>query len=120
MTPLLSKEEIDAMDSVNESDNDLIYTEMLENIRNVSQSHPNFNQREARYKIRDRINQRQSDCKRVLKATQNIGKGLHKVFKTVVKCISQEFPPLGESGSEVSQFVPESRNFAEVKNFQMK
>ena len=28
-------------------------------------------------------------------------KGLHKVFKTVVKYISQYFPPLGEYGSEV-------------------
>ena len=41
-------------------------------------------------------------------------KGLHKVFNTVVKDISQDFPPLGESGSEVSHFIPEPRNFAEV------
>ena len=41
-------------------------------------------------------------------------KGLHKVFKNVVKEISQEFPPLGESGSEVSHSIPEPRNFAEV------
>ena len=44
-------------------------------------------------------------------------KGLHKVFKTVVNEISQEFPPLGESGSEVSHFIPEPRNFAEVTKF---
>ena len=43
------------------------------------------------------------------------GKGLHKVFKTAVKDISQEFPPLGESGSEVSHFIQEPRNFAEVR-----
>ena len=43
-----------------------------------------------------------------------MGKGLHKVFKTVVKEISQELTPLGESGSEVSHFIPEPRNFAEV------
>ena len=43
-----------------------------------------------------------------------MGKFLHKVFKTVVKDISQELPPLGESGSEVSYFIPEPRNFAEV------
>ena len=43
-----------------------------------------------------------------------MGKGLHKVFKTVVKAISQDLPPLGESGSEVSYFIPEPRNFAEV------
>ena len=43
-----------------------------------------------------------------------MGKGLHKVFKTVVKEISQDFPPLGESGSEVSHFITEPGNFAEV------
>ena len=43
-----------------------------------------------------------------------MGKGVHKVFKTVVKEISQELPPLGESGSEVSHFIPEPRNFSEV------
>ena len=36
------------------------------------------------------------------------------MFKTVVKEISQELPPLGESVSEVSHFIPEPRNFAEV------
>ena len=44
-----------------------------------------------------------------------MGKSLYKVFKTVVKEISQDLPPLGESGSEVSHFIPEPRNFAEVK-----
>ena len=43
-----------------------------------------------------------------------MGKVLHKVFKTVVKEISQYFPPKGESGSEVSHFIPEPRKFAEV------
>ena len=47
------------MDSANKSYHDLISTDMLENILNVSQSHPNFNQREARYKIRDIIKKRQ-------------------------------------------------------------
>ena len=46
-----------------------------------------------------------------------MGKGLHKVFKTVVKDISQDLPPLGESGSEVSYFIPEPRNFDEVTKF---
>ena len=53
----------------------------------------------------------------MLKATQNIGKVLHKVFKTVVKDILQDLSPLGESGSKVSYFVPEPRNFAEVTKF---
>ena len=44
-----------------------------------------------------------------------MGKGLHKVFSTIVKDIWQELPPLGESGLEVSNFIPKPRNFAEVK-----
>ena len=48
-----------------------------------------------------------------------MGKGLHKVFSMVVKEISQELKALGESGSEVSHFIPEPRKFAEVKNCQI-
>ena len=59
MPPLLSKEKIDAMDSGDELDHDLISTEMLEDICDGSQSHPNINQREALYKIRDCIRRRQ-------------------------------------------------------------
>ena len=43
-----------------------------------------------------------------------VGKGLHKVFSTVVKDILQELTHLGESGSEVPHFIPEPKNFAEV------
>ena len=43
-----------------------------------------------------------------------MGKGIHKVFSTVVKEVSQELTALGESGSEVSHFIPEPRNFSEV------
>ena len=46
---------------------------------------------------------------------QSMVKVLHKVFSTVVKEISQELTPLGESGSLVSHFIPEPRNFTEVK-----
>ena len=44
-----------------------------------------------------------------------MGKGLHKVFSTVVKEILQELTALRESGSEVYHFIPEPINFAEVK-----
>ena len=47
-----------------------------------------------------------------------MGKGLHKLFITIVKDISQELTNFGETGSEVSHFIPEPRNFAEVKKFQ--
>ena len=57
MTPLLSKEEMDAMNSGNESYDDTMSTEMLEDISDGSQSHPNVNQIEARYQILDRVKQ---------------------------------------------------------------
>ena len=44
-----------------------------------------------------------------------MGKCLHKVFSPIVKEILQELTNLGESGSEVSHFITEPRNFAEVK-----
>ena len=43
-----------------------------------------------------------------------MGKGLHKVFSTIVSEISQELTNFGETGSEVSHFIPEPRNFEEV------
>ena len=82
------------IDSGDESDHNLISTEMLEDIRDGSQTHPNVNMREARYKIRDCIKQRQSEWKGALKSTRKMGKGLHKVFKTVVKEIPQKLTPL--------------------------
>ena len=75
------------------------------------------NKRDTRHKICDCIKQIQTNWKGVLKATRNMGKGSHKVFKTVVKEISQYLPPLGESGSEVYHFIPEAINSAEVTKF---
>ena len=40
---------MDVMDSVDESDDEPISTEMLEDIRDRSQSYPNVNSRDARY-----------------------------------------------------------------------
>ena len=45
---------------------------------------------------------------------QNMGKGIYKVFKAIVKEILQDLPILGESGSEVSYFIPDPRKFSEV------
>ena len=88
--------------------------ETLVDIRDGSQTHPTIDKREACCKIRDRIKQTQSEWKEALKATRNMGKGLHKVFSTIVSDILQELTNLGESGSEVSHFIPETRNFSEV------
>ena len=86
---MMSEQDMDAINYSDESDHDLISTEMLEDIRDGSQTHPNVNRRGERYKIRDCMRQRQSERKGALKATQSTGKGLQKVFSTVVKEILQ-------------------------------
>ena len=80
---------MDAIDSGDESDDEPVSTEMLEDISGVRQSHPNVNRREASYKIRDRNKQSLLEWKGALKSRQNMGKGLHKKFETVVKEILQ-------------------------------
>ena len=56
---MMSKQDMDAINSGDDSDHDLVYTEMLEDICDRSQTHPNVNKREAHYKIRDRIRQKE-------------------------------------------------------------
>ena len=92
---MMSEQYTDAMNSGYESDNDLISKDMLEDIRDVSQYHPNVNRREQCYKIRDRIKQRQPEWKGTLKDTQSMGKGLHKVFSTVLKDILARIATFG-------------------------
>ena len=82
---MMSEQDMENISSGDEADHDLISTEMLEDIRDVSQIYPNVNRREACYKLRDSIRQRQSQWKGALKSTLSMGKGLHKVFSTVVK-----------------------------------
>ena len=65
---------MDAINSGDESNHDIISTEILEDICDGSQTHPNVNRREARYKILDRIRQRQLEWKGALKATRSMGK----------------------------------------------
>ena len=89
-------------------------TDMLEYIHDRSQSRPSINRREARYKICGCFKQRKAKCKGALLSTQNMGKGLHKLFRAVVNDISLALPIFDGSGSEVSYFIPEPINFAEV------
>ena len=95
---MMSKQDMKNINSGDESDHDLISTEILQDICDGSQTHLNVNRREARYKIRDRIRKKEYQWKGALKATRSMGKGLHKVFSTVVKEILQELTLLGESG----------------------
>ena len=87
---------------------------MLEDICDGIKYHPSINMRDARYTICDCFKQRQAELKGTLLSTRKMCKGLHKVFKAAVNDISKELPILGESGSEVSYFIPEDKNFAEV------
>ena len=95
MPPLLSEEEMDAMDSDDESDDDPISTQILEDIHYGSKSHPEVNRIEARYKIRNRIRQTQPERKGELKSTRSMGKGLHKVFSRFVKDIFARIDTFG-------------------------
>ena len=80
-------------------DDDLISTETLHDISNGNQTHPSIDKMEARLKIRDRIKQKKSEWKGALRATHKMGKGLQKVFSTIVKELLQELTNFGESGS---------------------
>ena len=111
---MMNKQDMENLNGKEKFDDDLISTETLHDICDGNQTHPNIDKREARLKIRDHIKQKKLQWKGELKATRNMGQGLHKVFSTIVKEISQELATLGESDSEVSNFIPEPRNFAEL------
>ena len=87
---MMNEQDMENIDSNEKSDHDLIPTETLEDISDGSQTHLTVNKREACCKIRDRIKQRQLEWKGALKATHNMGKGLYKLFSTIVKEILQE------------------------------
>ena len=65
----MSKQDIENINYGDESNHNHISTEMLEDIRDGSQTHTNVNRKEARYKTRDLIRQIQSEWKGALKAT---------------------------------------------------
>ena len=111
---MMSEKDVENLDEKEKFDDDHISTEMFHDILDGNQTHPSFDKREARLKIRDCINQEKPQCKGALRTTHKMGKGLHRVFSTIVSEISQELTNFGETSSEVSHFIPEPRNFAEV------
>ena len=111
---MMSLRDMENLDKTEKFDDDLISTETLHDICDGNQSHPKINKREARMTIRDRIKQKKLQWKGALRDTHKMGKGLHRVFRTIVSEILQELTNIGETGSEVSHFIPEPRNFAEV------
>ena len=75
------------MENIDEKENfddGLISTETLHAIRDGNQTHPKIDKMEVRLKIRDCIKQKKSEWKGALRATHKMGKGLHKVFSTIV------------------------------------
>ena len=70
--------------SGDEYDAEPMPTDILEDIRDNSKSRQSINRREARYKISDCIKRGQVEFIRALLSTRNMGKVLHKIFKSVV------------------------------------
>ena len=56
----------------------------------------------------------QNEWKGSERSAKGMVKGLHKAFKAVVNELNNAFTTLVESGSDVSHFITEHRNFAEV------
>ena len=93
---------MDEMSPGSEYNAESIHTDMPEDIFDRSQSHLSINRRDVLYNIRDYIKQRQDEKKGALLSTRNMGKVLHKVFKSIVNELSESSPIMGEQGSEVS------------------
>ena len=77
---MMSEQDMDDINSGDESDHDLISTEILEDIRDGSKIHPNIKRREARYKIRDRIRQKTTRMERSVKSYVKQGKSFTQVI----------------------------------------
>ena len=75
---------MDAVSSGDGYDAEPMSMDMVGDIRDCSKSHLIINRRESRYNINNRIKQGQVEWKIELLSTQNMGKGLHKVFKAVI------------------------------------
>ena len=69
---------MDVMDSSDESEDERISVDMLEDLFDGIKSHTSVNIIKACYKIRDCIKQRHLEWKGALSSTQNMGKVLHK------------------------------------------
>ena len=86
----MSEKYMENLDEKEKFDDDLISTETLHDNRDGNQTHPIIYKREARLEIRDRIKQKKLQWKGALRATHKMGKGLHRLFSTIVSEISQE------------------------------
>ena len=79
---MMSEKDMENLDETEKFDEGLISTETLQDIRDGNQNHPKI--REARMAICDCIKQKKSEWKGALRDTHKMGKGLHRVFSTIV------------------------------------
>ena len=75
---MMSKQDMENLNENEKSHHHIITTKTLEGIRDGNQTRPTVNKREASFKKRDCIKQRQSELKGALKTISNTGKGLHR------------------------------------------
>ena len=87
---MMSEKDMENIDGKEKFDDNLISTETLHDIHDGNQTHPSIDKREARLAILDRIKQNKLQWKGALRATHKMGKGLHRVFSTIVSDILQE------------------------------
>ena len=108
---MMNEQDMENLDKKEKFNDNLISTETLHDIRDGNQIHPNIDKREARCTIRDHIKQKKPEWNGALKDTHKTRKGLHKVFNTTVKEISQEFTNFGESGQKFPISYQNLENF---------
>ena len=96
---MMSEKDMENLDGKEKFDDKHISMETLHDISDGNQTHHSIDKREALMAIRDRIKQKKLQWKGALRATQKMGKGLHRVFSTIVSEISQELTNFRETGS---------------------
>ena len=74
------------IDEEEKFDDDLISTDLLQDIRDGNQTHPKINKREARMAIRDRIKQKKSEWKGALRATHFPQVDMDPLFRKLLFC----------------------------------
>ena len=76
----------------NNSDEKYISMDDPEDIRDGNYVHPNIHARYSRFKIRDGIRHVHSKWKGAEISSKMMGKGLHSVFKAIVKELNNSLP----------------------------
>ena len=71
---MMSEQDMENFDSNENSDHDLIFIEILEDIHDKSQTHPNITKKETIYEICDCIRRKDIQWKGALKDTRSMGK----------------------------------------------